>query len=220
MTDFEKEILRGSEPLHQFFEELTKAGYRLGRTKADAMKRLLQFCGSDLESLSIGDRNNLYFELAYFSVFGARGSQPVSPFSLLIYGTTRHEARWATKAFGSYTIPNLNEATKLQQDARKIIDELIEEGSTSIRLPASEFELGKDPKRRVGYLRVVHDHPRNAFLYHFIPLVFALATWIKRCKRDGCTRRYLAVRQKQLYCSLRCQSRIATQRYRKKRGHH
>ena len=151
------------------------------------------------------------------------GWNPNSRLDLVYRGqvsTTRHEARWATKAFGSYTIPNLNEATKLQQDARKIIDELIEEGSTSIRLPASEFELGKDPKRRVGYLRVVHDHPRNAFLYHFIPLVFALATWIKRCKRDGCTRRYLAVRQKQLYCSLRCQSRIATQRYRKKRGHH
>ena len=54
----------------EYLDEIDKALVRIGSISSEAINWLIRFAQLDVPSLSVGDFQNLQFELAAFSMFG------------------------------------------------------------------------------------------------------------------------------------------------------
>ena len=198
----------------KYYEALKKAQQRIGKSPIEVLKWLIAFAEGNIEELNIDPLRELGYEVAYFSIFGSTTSGDVYPYRLLMHDRT--ETRWAQEVASGLTLPNRQELLNLQKEVRLILDQLIETGRAPVRLSKQTLTIRTIPNKRHGWIDVTCLHVQDNFLYQMVPTLTIHAGWVRKCRDVDCTRRFLGKRNMQRFCSVTCQSREATRRYRRK----
>lgn len=180
--------------------ELDKASDRIGPTSTDAMEWLLDFAQCEIEALSIGDFSNRSYELASFtSSRGYLGNHYIIS-----------EQRWAWIVDQGFTLPSRSQAIEAQKMINTHLIHLLLSRYT--RITIEKFKLEVEVTQDRVYLTPSTEY---ALQYHLATLLGLYGHRIGRCR--ACERIFLAGRSDKTFCSTRCQSRIATQRFRQTR---
>jgi hypothetical protein len=182
------------------YAEYEKAFERVGVSEGDQVRWLVNLAQTDIDALSSGDVTNRAFELATFTLWGGARQRE----SIIM-----SETRWKHPGTHYSTYPSKEEIEVHQQWLKKQLDHLLRFGHAHIGLSNLKIEVGSCQGR--PYFQVLTSF---AFEYRAAQLIGNHAHRIRRC--GACQRIFLAVREKQNWCSTRCQSRMGTQRFRKK----
>lgn len=181
------------------FAEYEKASARIGTSEADQVRWLLNLAQTDVEALSSGDVTNRAFEMAAFARWGGTKEGR----TIASEGTGKH----AATDYSTYY--SQEEIDEHRQSLKKHIDRLLKTGHTRFELSNVSVDIGS--LQGVPYFLVSSP---SAFEYRAANLLAPHAHRIRQC--SACQRIFLAVRNKQKWCSTRCQSRMGTQRFREK----
>jgi len=190
-------------------------------TPDKAMVWLLKFLQTDLSKLGPTNFDPLRYELASFVWHGP----PELPRINLAVAKP-----WQTHVYDRLSIPSLKEAAAVQTYVRNLLDEFMQEGKLSYRIPAMTKFIARVP-RFVKAGKHSHIDPtlpdtfwmassvRDALIYYFDRLLDRFALNLYRCPshdRYGnvCRKIFLSSRHDQKYCSKRCENRINARRYR------
>ena len=209
-----------------FVIELAKAWQRMGNTSADVMRWLLRFERCDLSTLSSGDWSNLQYELIAFRQDGvslidnALAHMMDPPLDSVHEDLMKHMSQPQIVSFQKMVTQTL-EAIKTKQP-------------TQLKFPSFERCLYFNPVRRSiamsgkvvarppqWVLRSTMHDPMEALTYWFLELMKDHANAIRQCPESGqpvCQGLFLAERKNQSFCSVNCQSRAATRRFRAEHG--
>lgn len=196
----------------KYYEALRKAQKRIGSAPTEVLKWLIAFAKEDLGELAIDPLRERGYEVAYFSIFGSTTSGDVSPYSLLMHDRT--VTGWSQEVASRLSLPNRQDLLSLQIKVRHILDHLIEQGYASVWLHELTLTIRTTAKKRRGWLDVTCSHIQDKFLYHMAPLLTNHAGWIRRCGDSTCNCRFLGMRRIQRFCSVACQNRVASRRFR------
>jgi hypothetical protein len=129
---------------------------------------------------------------------------------------------------GTYTIPDRAEGRETQQAVLAHLTNILrnrETGQTfsslAVSVQAREF-IVNGQRRPYSRLSIQTDDVKAAFLFHALQVLNEdqQAARLRRCKDGDCQRIYLSLRQKQQFCSTRCQTRDASRRSRRKHAKH
>ena len=100
---------------------------------------------------------------------------------------------------------------KLQNEAYAILDTFLREDMCALPLPRIQLNLRRFPDLDQPLTQLIVDRPQELFTYNISLLVCLHALRIRRCSE--CPRIFLTDRKNRLYCSVRCQTRVATRKY-------
>lgn len=191
----------------QFHGEMTKARERILTTADGEVGWLLKFIQTDLDTLTASEWMVLAFEVASFvdDVANRRGADIAS------------EAGWSVRSVpeeGSRgTLPSRGEAKEIQEMVLGSLEKLWETAVTAFTFPQFTIivTLPLEDERK-GSVFVATKRKVKEFEYRFAHLLVDYSGRIRRCPE--CQRIYLAIRFDQRYCGPRCQTRVATRKWR------
>ncbi len=209
-----------------FIGELVQAWQRMGKTSADVMRWLLRFERCDLSTLSSGDWLNLQYELIAFRENGT---------SMIDNALAHMLDPPLSYDFEDITSPITHpQIVAFQKMVKQTLEAIKTKRSTLLKFPSFERCLhfqrhhrsiamsGKVVARPPRWvLRSTMHEPMEALNYWFFELLKDHANAIRQCPESGqpvCQGLFLAERKNQSFCSVSCQSRAATRRYRVEHG--
>jgi hypothetical protein len=204
----------------QFNEEMAKAGERITIFPNRAIGWLVNFIQLDLDSFTPSEWMVLAYEIARFveEEVPDRHAMPIASAS-----------GWSVQAIQGeallYTLPSRKEATMLQQTIRKHLEHLWKHAVAPVTFSDLTLlvTLPSALHKRHGSLLVATKPKSKEFEYRVVLLLAQHAGRIRSCQE--CQRIFLAARLDQLFCTPRCQMRIASRKWRKankkksRRGH-
>lgn len=200
-------------PLYvKHYEELEKAQSRIGKTPLKTIQwvtgRLLSLTDDQFRRMSDGDLKNLFYELAVFSLLGTRRLRRIKAGKSILMDHVWGGASWGNVVAPGQSIPSLNETKILLIELKRLVENILSNHMAEITL--HETKLVIDVGHDRGELLTFHGRIQDRFLFHLAQLLSDFGARLKRCKDRDCLRIFVTVRRKQLFCSTRCQSRIAT----------
>ncbi len=192
----------------QFYAEMKKAKERIDTNPDGEIGWLLKFIQTDLEALTPSEWMVLAFEVASFvDDIGKRREEKVAT-----------EAGWSVQSVPGQrflgTIPSRKEAQEIQEMVLASLENLWENALTTFTFPQFTIIVtlpGVDHERK-GSVIVSTKRKVKEFEYRFAHLLVDYSGRIRRCPE--CQRIYLAIRFDQIYCGPRCQTRVATRKWR------
>ena len=202
--------------------ELGKAYRRIGKKPADAMRWVIKFACEKPKSLSAGDRINRDYELVAFVRFGVPVGWKFPPYNSDVPWVEVPKG-WGD-AMSPVSLPTENEVLALQVSTAQYLNQLISEREFDVPIDIKVYRVqpvirpvyhAKDPSKNKllaeGYVIPVVRSPEAAFLYLLVNLMRAFVGKVKNCPE--CKKIFLKERKNQKYCSVTCQSRVATRKY-------
>lgn len=192
----------------QFYSEMKKARERILSTTDGEVGWLLKFIQTDVEALTPSEWMVLAFEVASFvdDIANRRGDEIAT------------EGGWSVQSAPGEkfcgTIPSRGEAREIQTMALRSLEDLWEKAVAAFTFPQFTILVtlpGVDHERR-GRVFVATKRKVKEFEYRFAHLLVENSGRIRRCPE--CQGIYLAIRFDQKYCGPRCQTRIATRKWR------
>mgnify|MGYP005607513667 CR=1 FL=1 len=193
----------------QFFGEMKKARERILTTADGEVGWLLKFIQTDLDTLTASEWMVLAFEIASFvdDVANRRGADIAT------------EAGWSVRSIPGEgfrgTLPSRGEAKEIQAMVLGSLEKLWETAIAAFTFPQFTIivtlPVGDERK---GSVFVATKRKVKEFEYRFAHLLVDYSGRIRRCPE--CQRIYLAIRFDQTYCGPRCQTRVATRKWREK----
>jgi len=183
-----------------FDQEFKKASGRIGHITDDVMRWLLKFIKLDLLSLSAGDFMNLQYEIVFFGCYGPPDLK---------------EHEWIGSPFWPSDkeryLPQIDFVEGLQEWARNSVQYIIDKDPVMFEFDSLRLNLYQDTDNRWKAHYYSND-PIEAIKYSVAQLLIRSANLLRQCPE--CHRHFLADRKNQEYCSLLCQGRVTTRRYR------
>jgi len=219
-----------------FSKEIARAGTpgRLGLTRYDVFEWLLRFSQTDLEVLNEKDLKNLFYEVACFVKFkcgeALQANDFVQPNLCLknwggrFYSQTdnlqnNHSTASIRHAISVYhdafflqpSLPRKEDLQTLQDQTRGALTSLIDRHSLILQQPGSTQYFLRYPQSHTFSSVVLADSPQDLFMIHFLEFLKECGQALSKC--PGCLMIFYG-RTNKTYCSLKCQSREATRRFR------
>jgi hypothetical protein len=220
-----------------YFREIEKAAQRIGRTVEPAVQWLLRFESCDLNDLSSGELVNMMFEVAcmteYQYLAGGQwirsltwsnwyGEEQVKyPSSIDDLVTTFQPANKSKSPSGqisslrrsSYKLPSRDVLKELQEFAGLHLFELETAGGIVLDHRPIRTCIVPRPDRDENLIMRIAESPRSVFENNIAFLLSETAVRLRRCQE--CKVMFYADRRNKQYCSVRCQSRAGTRRWRR-----
>lgn len=222
--------------------ELFHATQRIGDTGEKAMRWFLNFAQRDLSILSDGDWHNLEYELTALRCLGIPDAKGVWS-GLKGEGITSSFDYPDIEKQGK-GLMRREEITSFQALTQQTIEKILKKQSLPFKFPSLQRILFFDPPRTLrsvlgnklitdaqlldailpgmGWIeRVSAENPTEVLSYLMLDLLKEHAGLVRKCpefEHKGCHRLFLADRKNQDFCSVKCQGRAATRRYRVERG--
>lgn len=193
----------------EFQRELDKAWERVTAHSTGPIGWLLDFIQRDLDALTPSEWMVIAYEVAAFGEEANPGTDAIP---------TAAASGWSVQAIPHetlfYTLPSRKEAMHLQTLIRGHLEHLWEHGVAPVTF--SDLTLvvtmpGALHERR-GSLLVATKPKTKEFEYRVAVLMAQYSGRIRQCQE--CHRIFLAIRSDQLFCTTRCQMRVATRKYR------
>ncbi len=181
----------------EYLDEIDKALVRIGSLSSEAINWLIRFAQLDVPSLSVGDFQNLQFELAAFSIFG----------NYLGKSYVVSEGRGSQAVVDNFRLLRKGEAVTLQGVVKEALGRLVKKVPGKLKISVLALEVGS-----VGDTGYCVPSTPNAFEFHAALLLGKHAPRIRRC--NECGKIYRAMRRRQQFCSTQCQNRSGARRYR------
>jgi hypothetical protein len=193
----------------QFHGEMKKARERILTTADGEVGWLLKFIQTDLDTLTASEWMVLAFEIASFvdDVAIRRGAEIAT------------EAGWSVRSIPGEgfrgTLPSRGEAKEIQAMVLGSLEKLWKNAVAAFTFPQFTIivTLPIEDERK-GSVFVATKRKVKEFEYRFAHLLVDYSGRIRRCPE--CQRIYLAIRVDQIYCGPRCQTRVATRKWREK----
>jgi hypothetical protein len=178
-------------------EELHKASERIGPTPEDGVRWLLRFSEDDLTRLSAGDVLNRRYECFAFAL-GRQRDLPNLYFEE-----------------GEQPFPSADDLATFHENVREVVKAVLSHGRVKFQFSDITLNLHHEAFAADSpwLLRATSDSNLDVFRFAVLYEVLPLARKIRRCPE--CQKIFLADRTNQEFCSVQCQNRGATRRYRK-----
>jgi hypothetical protein len=221
-----------SDALFQYLGELAHASSRIGHTTKKAIGWLLRFAKLDLSKLSIGDFTNLQYELTSFRQDGVLNEKKALAYVTGQPIVSGYDCR--PRTLPEDGLITLSEMIEFQTLVRQTVERIREKRMTLFTFSSLErclyfdptqstvFLLGKAIDRPPRWVLVTTmENPMESLTYAMLDLLKDHANAITQCPEFAhpkCQGLFLAERKNQNFCSVTCQSRVATRRYRLERG--
>ncbi len=197
--------------------ELYKAFDRLGRTYADTMKWAVRFAQCDLSTISEGDWLNLAYEVTAFTRYGVV-RRPWNFQKVLKWAPGKPRPYLAKAesvpgwgdAGSPVELPKREVVIPLQAITLGALHSLAEQEFASFNLPAVWLDVIRLEPSSPGTVQPVTT-PEGAFTYHLAHLLAENAGNLRRCPE--CQKFFVADRRNQRYCTVSCQTRVASRKY-------
>ena len=196
-----------AELYEQFHGEMKKARERILTTPDGEVGWLLKFIQTDLDTLTASEWTVLSFEIASFvdDVAIHRGADIAT------------EAGWSVRAVPGDgfrgTLPSRGEAKEIQAMVLGSLEKLWKNAVAAFTFPQFTIIVTLPIEdARKGSVFVATKRKVKEFEYRFAHLLMDYSGRIRRCPE--CQRIYLAIRVDQIYCGPRCQTRVATRKWR------
>ncbi len=194
----------------QFRQEWKKANERIQTTPDGMVGWVIRFLQTDLEGLTPSEWTVLAFEVASF----------VDDLTDQYGGIVATESGWAVQAVPEGSkherLPSRQEAITIQHTLLTQLQAYWEKAYTAFTFPQLTLIVTMpgafDDKR--GTVVVAAKQKIKEFEYRFAHLLAESGQYIRRCPE--CATIYLAIRCDQLYCHPRCQTRVASRKWRDK----
>lgn len=218
----------------QYLSDLALGSQRIGDTSKKALGWFLKFSQCDLSTLSSGDWTNLQYELTSFRMSGVYTTKKALA---LFKGEEMFFPGYDSRdrANPQEGLITQSEILEFQLLARETLEAIREKRAKDFKFPSLERRFYYDPspstvtcvfgKEIVAGPRwrfyTSAENPMEALTYAMLDLLKDHADCIRQCPefaQAGCQRLFLAERKNQYYCSVDCQSRAATRRYRIEHG--
>jgi hypothetical protein len=194
----------------QFHDEMTKAGERITTFPHGEIGWLVNFIQLDLEAFTPSEWMVLAYEIARFT------EEEVPQRHAMRIAS---ESGWSVQAIPGeeleYTLPSRKEGTELQRTIRKHLEHLWDNGLAPVTFSALTLIVtmpGAFHKHH-GSLLVATSPKSKEFEYRLVHLLAQHAKRIRPCQE--CQHIFIAVRVDQLFCTPRCQMRVASRKWRK-----
>ena len=213
------------EEIALYQDELRKASTRIDETPGASMGWLTCFSQMKLAELSTGQWTDLCYEINVFGDSFLPGTDrfPILPsyglsvldwegnvrcagkdIKLLVHKASKNERL-------PLRLPTRAKVEELQKEVYRLLDTFLRDDRCSLPLPKIDLNIIRFPDLDQSLTQLIVDRPQELFTYNISLLVCSHALRIRRCPE--CTRIFLADRKNQLYCSVRCQSRVASRKY-------
>jgi hypothetical protein len=202
----------------------------MGDTYKKAIGWFLRFALCDLSTLSTGDWTNLRFELTSFRERGVSNEKNALAF-MKGEGHVFSNYDWRDRSNPQEGLITRDEVIAFQILAREALDVIRDKRSKAFRFPSLERRLSFNPMQLIlnnkmvirasWVVQTIADDPMEALTYAMLDLLKEQANFIRQCpelSHAGCQKLFLAERKNQSFCSIVCQSRAATRRYRIEHG--
>jgi hypothetical protein len=236
MAKSEKKENPVTVPKELYLDELGKARNRIGQTIDSIAIWFARFAQRDLQNLSTGEWTDLLYEVASISEFQFQltGERALWSCAITTQDWTGKERtkdegelqRWM-QLFADhandgsllyplppYALPPRDAVAQLQQETIDALTELHEHHTYTVDLPPVTLmclsHRSTDEIARLGVLV----NPPQLFRYNLAWTIGMSAVRIRRC--NECRQWFFADRKNKTYCSISCQSRAGTRRYRSK----
>src|SRR3990167_897009 len=206
------------------------------------MQWLLNFAQRDLSILFAGDWHHLEYELTALRCLGIPDAKGVWS-GLKGEGITSSFDYPDVEKQGK-GLMRREEIISFQALTRQTIDTILKKQSLLFKFPSLQRILFFDPPRTLrsvlgnkiitdaqllaailpggGWIeRVSAENPTEVLTYLMLDLLNEHAELVRQCpefEHNGCQRLFLADRKNQDFCSVKCQNRAATRRYRVEHG--
>ena len=191
----------------QFHGEMKKARERILASADGEVGWLLKFIQTDLDTLTASEWTVLAFEIASFvdDVGVRRGAEIAT------------EAGWSVRALPGEgfrgTLPSRGEAKEIQAMVLGSLEKLWKNAVAAFTFPQFTIIVTLPIEdARKGSVFVATKRKVKEFEYRFAHLLMDYSGRIRRCPE--CQGIYLAIRVDQIYCGPRCQTRVATRKWR------
>jgi hypothetical protein len=191
----------------QFHGEMKKARERILTSADGEVGWLLKFIQTDLDTLTASEWTVLAFEIASFvdDVAIRRGAEIAT------------EAGWSVRSIPGEgfrgTLPSRGEAKEIQAMVLGSLEKLWKNAVAAFTFPQFTIIVTLPIEdARKGSVFVATKRKVKEFEYRFAHLLMDYSGRIRRCPE--CQRIYLAIRVDQIYCGPRCQTRVATRKWR------
>ncbi len=194
-----------------FWQEIRRAWQRIVSTTGGPIGWILNFVQHDLEALAPSEWNLLAFDVAALSFkFPTEG-----------WGNLDQEDVWSIRLFREErhllaSLPSRKEGQELQAILLAHLNQWFTTQRLAVCFPKLTIEIAeeRDPDINQSFVMayVKMDHIAKRFEYCFAYLFAEHASYIRRCQE--CSRIFLAKRHDQIYCTPRCQTRVATRKWR------
>jgi hypothetical protein len=190
--------------------QLKEARARIGRTPGERMRWVIEFSRLSLPASHSVEMMNLRYELA---VFG----------ELLIFAPD-DTFPWRTSADLSrpnWQLPSEKIVRSCQAAFRSSLYEVVETGAATLETPPLKHQLfwGDKPLDSKDLMYAVTGIPAGSdgpYTYVLVQLLMTHGHRIRYC--GECDQIFLADRRNKTYCSLSCQTRAGTRRFRRRHG--
>ena len=194
----------------EFQQELDKAWQRVTSNANGAIGWLIDFVQRDLDALTPTEWMVVAYEVASFGE-EAHPDKYAMP--------TAAASGWSVQAIPNetvhYTLPSRKEAIQLQRTIRDQLQHLWEHGVAPITFSDLTLMVTAPGllSARYGSLLVSTRPKTKEFEYRVAVLLAEYAGRVRPCQE--CRRIFLAARRDQLFCTPRCQMRVASRKWRK-----
>ena len=213
------------EEISLYQDEVRKAATRIDETPGASMGWLMRFSQMNLSELSAGQWTDLCYEINVFgdSLLPGPKGFPIQLSYGLSYRDWEGNFRCAEEdiprlmAMASkdqrlpFPLPPRAKVEKLQKEVYHRLDTFLREDRCRFPLPTIDINLIRFPDLDQVLTLLIVDRPQKLFTYNISLLLCSHALRIRRCPE--CIRIFLADRKNQVYCSVRCQTRVATRKY-------
>jgi hypothetical protein len=195
----------------EFWNEIRRAWQRITGTPGGPMGWILNFAQRDLEPLVPSEWNLLAFEVAAFAF----------QFPVSAWGNLSQEDVWSVRLFHGEqhlvaSLPSRKEGQELRTMLLSHLNQFVSTKSLSVSIPKLTIEIDVErlPQldRPIVSAVVKMDRVAKRFEYCFAHLLAHHAPNVRRCQE--CSRIFLAKRHDQIYCTSRCQTRVASRKWR------
>ena len=222
-----------------YIEELTKAAQRIGETTDGAGEWLARFARTDLQALSTGGWTDLQYEIANLAEYQYRSANAHSLWRQAVSCKDWNGAwrlkdgealslkviqtffRATLEPIGTPHIPPLpvpcelpprSAIAALQQQVVSALTDIQEHRQYRLTLPAAQILIGVLHDTDEVISIAILESPQDLFSFNFGVMLATNATRLRRCEQ--CQQWFFADRKNKAYCSVQCQSKAGTRRYR------
>jgi len=206
-------------------DELGKATIRIGETPGSSMRWLTSFSQMKLAELSTGQWTDLCYEINVFGDSFLAGPDrfpiqlsygfpirdwegnfrcPVEDIPLLMVKVSKDQRL-------PFPLPPRAKVEELQKEVYHSLETFLRDNRCRLPLPTIDINLIRFPDLDQVLTQLIVDRPQELFTYNSSLLLCSHALRIRCCPE--CTRIFLTDRKNRLYCSVRCQTRVATRKY-------
>jgi hypothetical protein len=195
MTESERER-ENKKQSEQHIHELFKARVRIGESQEDRVRWLLRFYAEDIENMSAGDMLNRRYEFLAFAIGRAQ------------------ELRWPDEP---EPFPSAEEVIAFHLNVKSFVIVVLTRGWQGFSFKNLKIHFHSQQQDYSGpsvpwMLHATSPDTIEVLKFTMLYEVWPLAHKIRECPE--CKKIFLADRTTQEYCSVQCQNRVATRRYR------